>query len=174
MLIRCGGRLFRFTKDLCERADHDSRHTRAQTIRLIARCLAPVDFLGHSSALPHSSNLQLGRFRSERCIYARLRLIAARAASIMALLPSPRPSTMSKSRSSMCNRVYLSPRCGQILVHRIERLGFGYLGSRTRYFKNEKFKSGWIEVINRRESVWRGDYLFWNYVAKRRLAIVAR
>lgn len=94
MLIRCGGRLFRFTKDLCERADHDSRHTRAQTIRLIARCLAPVDFLGHSSALPHSSNLQLGRFRSERCIYARLRLIAARAASIMALLPSPNTTSV--------------------------------------------------------------------------------
>lgn len=59
------------------------------------------------------------------------------------------------------------------MVYRIEHLGFGYLGSRTRYFKNEKFKSGWIEVINRRESVWGGDYLFWNYVAKRRLAIVA-
>lgn len=42
------------------------------------------------------------------------------------------------------------------MVHRIERLGFGYLGSRIYYFKNEKFKSGWIDVINRRESVWRG------------------
>lgn len=83
---------------------------------------------GTGFSRPHSSNL--AAFRSERYIYAgdySLFCIASNAKRLtgarpdngfIAPLPRPRPSTLRIRIKIIDHRVYLSPRCGQILICR--------------------------------------------------------
>lgn len=111
---------------------------------------------GTGFSRPHSSNL--AAFRSERYIYAgdyslfcisasnAKRLIAARAAPIMALLllsqDHVRPPSVSESRSSIIAFIYRRGADKFWFVGLSNTIKFAYRG----LFKNGNFKSGWIEA----------------------------